>query len=134
MGNEGIDVGALEPVALEQFLAQFRLLADGKLKDLLAILVDVVHSFCDRLLARRVQAAAAGHKEILAAGAIDLVNEVDQTDGVVFGRFKNCRARTVSKDHTSGAVSVVDDRRHYVGADYQHTFLGAAGNQLRSYL
>src|ERR1035438_6926019 len=74
------------------------------------------------------------HIEKLAAGTIDFVNEVDQPDGVIFGGFQNRRARTVPEDHAGGAVGVVDDRRHYVGANHEYARVYSAGNELRSHL
>src|SRR3989442_10604070 len=61
VGNEGINVGSLKAVAGQQPLAGFRLAAYGKLEDLLAILVYVMHSLVYRFASRRVQAAAARH-------------------------------------------------------------------------
>src|SRR2546426_165754 len=89
---------ALERPA-QQRLAGFRLAAYGKLEDLLAILVYVMHSLVYRFASRRVQAAAARHVEEAASGAIHFVDEVNQADRIVFCSFQDHRARTITKDH-----------------------------------
>ena len=114
---------AFQPVAFEQLLAQFGLLADGELEDLLAVLVHVVHSLLDRFLARGVQAASAGHVKELGAGTVDFMDVVDQPHGIIFRGLQNHRARAIAKDHAGGAVGVVDDRRHHVSTNHQHALV-----------
>src|ERR1700687_1578576 len=110
MRNERINIRPLQSIAFEQFLAEFGLLANCELEDLLPILMNVVHSLRNRLFARRIQAPSAGHVEKLAARPIYFVNEVDESDGVIFRRLQKCSARTVPENHAGSAVGVVDNR------------------------
>src|SRR6202140_5903850 len=118
MRNEGINVRTLQPVAFQKFLKEFGLLADCKLEDLLPVLMHVVHSLRNRLFARRIQAPSAGHVEILPTGSIYFVNEVDESDGVIFRRLQNRGTCAVPENHAGGATSVVDNRPHHTRANY----------------
>src|SRR6202035_5440050 len=61
MWNKRINVRSFEPVAFQQFLAEFGLLAHREFEDLLAILVHIMHLFLDRLFRRRMQTSSARH-------------------------------------------------------------------------
>ena len=66
----------------------------GVLEDLLAVLMDVVHLLVDGLVRCGIQAAAAGHVEVLAAGAFDLGDVVDDA---VFAGLRPARARPLRR-------------------------------------
>ncbi len=59
------------------------------------------------------------------------MDEVDQSNRIVFGGLENHRACAVAKNHASGAVGVVDDRGHHVRADHQDALVSARGDELR---
>ena len=68
-------------------------------------------------LRRRRHAAAAGFLvQMRHAGAVGADQRVD--DAVLFARLDEDRAGGVAEQHAGGAVGVVDDRRHLVGADH----------------
>ena len=79
MRNECLDVARFQPISLEEFLTQFRLLAYRVLENRLPILMDIVHLLIHSFVRRRMQAAASGHVEGATTRAINLVHEVDQT-------------------------------------------------------
>ncbi len=62
------------------------------------------------------------------------MDEVDQANGIILGRLEKHGAGAVAKDHAGGAVRVVDDRGHHVGADHQDPLVGARGDELRARL
>src|ERR1019366_10331011 len=101
------NIRSFEAVAFEQLQTGFGLLAHGKLEDLLAVLVNVVHLLIDSFTRGRIEAATAGHIEKTAAGAVDLVDEVDQANRIIFGRLENNGTRAVAKDDAGGAVGVI---------------------------
>src|SRR5580704_19197417 len=108
MGNEGIDVGALQSVALQDSLADFGHFADGVLEDGAAVLVDVMHPLIDGFVARGIQAAASGHVQRTTSGTVDLVDEVDQSEPITLRWFKDDRAGPVAKNNAGRAIGVVD--------------------------
>src|SRR5580693_1200166 len=112
MGNEGIDVSALQPIALEESLADFGHFADGVLEHRSAVLVDVMHPLVNGFVARGVQAAASGHVQRTSSGTVDLVDEVDQPEAIAIGWFEDDGASPVAKNNASRPIGVVDDRRH----------------------
>ena len=59
--DEDINIGPLQPMPFQQRLTKLRLLAYGKLKNLLSVLVHVVHLLLERFLAGRMQASSPGH-------------------------------------------------------------------------
>src|SRR3982074_1835867 len=89
MRNECIDVRSFETIAAKQLLAAFSLLAHGKLKDLLPILMDVVQFRVDRLMGGGMETAAGRHVEEASAGAIDFMDEIDQAHRLVFCGLEN---------------------------------------------
>ena len=131
VGNEGIDVTALQSVAGQDLLAEFGLFADGELENRLPVLMDVVHPLVHRFLGGGMEASAAGHVERTTAGTIHFMNEIDHALGVVLGRLQDHRARAVAKYHAGGAIGVVDDRRHYVRSNHHDFFVGSGRDELR---
>src|ERR1700691_536955 len=134
MGDEGVDVRSFEAVAFQQLQAGFGLFAHGELEDLLAVLMNVVHFLVDGFMRGGIEAASAGHLQEASAGAVDFVDEIDQSYGIVFGGFEDYGARSVAEDHAGCTVGVIDDRRHYVGADDQDSLMSAGRDELRSRL
>ena len=76
------------------------------------------------------EAAAGGHVERDGAGAVDFVPEVDEADFAFFAGFEQDRARAVAEDDAGGAVGVVDDGAHDVGADDEDFFVRAGFDEL----
>ena len=64
-------------------------------------------------------AAAGGHAERRTAAAVDLMREIDDARLVLAGGHEHHRAGAVAEQHARGAIGVVDDARHHVGADDQ---------------
>src|SRR5882757_10769845 len=95
-----------------------------------------VHLLIDGSMRRRIQAAAARHIERIGAGTIDLVQEIEKPcfSIPVLRRFQNDRSRSVAKNDASGAVGVVDNRRHYISSDNHDTLVSASGDELRAIL
>ena len=109
MGNEDVDVGAFQAIALEQLEAKFGLFAYGEFEDLLAILMHVVHLVRDGFFAAGVEAAAARHIQELPARTVDLVNEINETFLIVLGGLEHGCAGAIPEDHAGGPVGIVDD-------------------------
>ena len=68
----------------------------------------------------------------LAAGAIHFAQEIDESQAVfaVLGGFEQHGAGAVAEQHAGGAVGVVDDAAHGIGADHQHLLVRAGGHQV----
>src|SRR5258706_13085025 len=115
MRNEGVDIGALEAIALQQLQAGFGLLAYGEFEDLLAVLVYVGHFLIDGFTSSRIEAAASGHLQEASAGAIDFGDEVDQANRIIFGGLEKASTRSLPKKNAGCAISGARDRRHHVG-------------------
>ena len=70
----------------------------------------------------RIGRAARLHVEVLAAAAVRVQDSV--LYAVAFGRrLQQHGCRAVPEDRAGVAVFVVDDRRHFVGADHDHFFM-----------
>src|SRR5258708_39508260 len=110
MRNECIDIRSFETITAKQLLADFGLLAHGKLKDLLPILMNVVHFLVDRLVGRGMETAPGRHVEEASAGAIDFMDEIDQAHRLVFRGLENAGSDPRSKDHPGMSVRLVTDR------------------------
>ncbi len=65
------------------------------------------------------------------AGAVGTDQRVHDAVAVVVG-LQQHRAGAVAEQHAGGAVGVVDDRRHLVGADHHDLARGAGGDELRA--
>ena len=50
----------------------------------------------------------------------------------LFGRLDQHGARAIAEQHAGGAVGVVDDAGHGVGADHQDLLVRAGGHQVRA--
>src|SRR5690349_11403566 len=85
MGNEGVNITALEVVTFEKGVGNFQLLLHCILEYSLTVLVDEVHFFVHGLVGGRMEAAAAGHVKGTRARAVNFVKEIDEADGIVFG-------------------------------------------------
>src|SRR5262249_47061255 len=69
--HEEVEVVRLEPVARENPLRDLLGLSDGELEDGLAVLLHVVKALVDRVVARRLAAAAGRHAQRRTARAVD---------------------------------------------------------------
>src|SRR6185437_883951 len=108
----------------------FSHLADGKLVDGLTVLIDEVLALVDSLMRGGEERAAGGHVERDGARAVDLVPEVDEADlAFLTGLEQDC-ARAVAEEDAGGAVGVVDDGAHDVGADDENLFVRAGFDEL----
>jgi hypothetical protein len=74
--------------------------------------MDVVHLFLDRVFARRMKTAASGHIEEVRSGAVDFVDEVNESFGIICGGFEDGSASAVAENDAGSPVRVVDDRGH----------------------
>src|SRR6188474_64141 len=107
MRHKEIDVIWTKTISLENPSRDLFRLAHRELKDAGTILLHVVHALVDAVVRRRLTAAARRHAQGGAAAAVDLVLEIENhAVSRVCGRH-NDSARTVSKQHTGGAVLVV---------------------------
>ena len=70
---------ALLVVTFKQARGHLRHFLHRILKDLLPILMNIMHFLVDGFMGRRVQAAAAGHVKIISAVAFNLMNVVDES-------------------------------------------------------
>src|SRR5260221_8269986 len=104
VGNESIDVVALQAVAGKDFLAHLGLLADSKFEHRLSILMDEVHPLFYSFLAGGMQAPSGRHVERTTSGAVHFVHKVDQTFGIIFGGLEKDGAGSIAKDHTGSTV------------------------------
>ena len=118
------------PCLLEHAARDLLRLAHGELEDRLAVLLDVVHPLLDRLVRGRVQAAARRHLERGPAAAVDLVLEPDDLEALFNRGLHDHGAGPVAEQHAGGAVGVVDDARHRVGADDQRALVLAGRDEL----
>jgi trehalose synthase len=107
-------------------------LAHGELEHGGAVLLHVVQPLIDRLVRGRPEAAAGGHLQGRAAAAVDLVREAEDVRIVVSRRRQHHRAGAVAEEHARGAVLVVDDARHDVGADDERAVVRAARDHLQA--
>ena len=133
----GIDHGHVvggEAVARQQVAAGFVHLADGVLEHLAAVLVDVVQALVDGFVGSRQAAAAGGHLEEIAARAVHLADEIDEAQVVfaIAGGLDQHGAGAVAEQDAGGAVGVVDDAAHGIGADDQDLAVRAGGHQVRA--
>src|SRR5579871_1097592 len=131
MGNKRIDIGTFQAVALKQLLAKFSLFTNRELEDLLPVLMDIMHLLLHGINRGWIQAAAARHVEILASGAVDFMDEINEAHRLVVSRLENDGASPITEYHACRAVGEIDDRRHHVGADDHHPLMRSAGNELR---
>src|SRR5262249_157269 len=78
-----------------------------------------------------MEGSAARHVEKLAAGAVDIVGEIEDALTVARG-FNENRAGSVAKEHASRAIFVVQDGSHLVAADDQSFLVRARTDELRA--
>ena len=122
---------AVRLLRVENARARLLGVAHGKPEHRSAVLLHVVQALLNRLERRRHLAAAGRHAQRVAAAAVHVVLEVDDADlGIVAG-LDDGRAGAITEDHARGAIGVVDDARHDVGADHQRVLARAGGHHLR---
>ena len=78
--------------------------------------------------------ATGGHFESIAAGAVDLTEEIEEAYAIfVFaGRLDQYGAGAVAEEHAGGAIGVVDNAAHGVRADDQDLLVSAGCHQVRA--
>jgi hypothetical protein len=77
-----------------------------------------------------VEAAAGRHAECGAAGAVDLVLEIENLRPAGLRGRDHDRAGAIAEDHAGRAILVVDDARHDVRADDEDVVVRAARHEL----
>ena len=112
MRNKRVDVADFDAIAFSSFSQTSSCLRTANLNTALRPGERSAFS-CPRFMTGRIQVRRR-HRERTSAGAIDFVDEIDDTDRIIFRRFR-VTACPIAKDHASGPVGVVDDGRHYVG-------------------
>src|ERR1035438_10343006 len=108
MWNEEIDIGSSHAVAFEDFVAGLGHFSDRKFENSLTILMNVVHFLVDGFVGGRIEAAASRHVERDAARTIHFVEEVDQSERIVFGGLDDHGAGSVTEDDAGGTIGEVD--------------------------
>ena len=125
VGQNPGDVVAVQSVALGHERASVAHVSHCEAIDRATLLVELVHLVIDGEIRGRASRTAGLHAEeghALAVGA-----EVAVFPSEIFGGgFDEHSTCTVTKDRTSGAVGVIDDARHLVGADYDDLFVASA--------
>ena len=133
MRDEDRHIIRVEMISLEQRFAKLGNLLHGVLEHLLAILFHVVQAIGNRFRRGGHAASPSGHFEIIAAGTVDLANEIDVAGVFVLqSRFDEERSGTVSEQDAGGTVCVIDDAAHGVGADHQDLLVGTACDKMRA--
>ena len=127
-----MEISWREPVAGEEAARHLFGLAHGELEHRLPVLLHEVQALVDGLVRWRTEAAAGGHRERPAAGAVDLMLEVEDAVLLPIGRRDDHRPCAVPKEDTGCAVGVVDDARHHVGPDHERVLVRAARHHLAS--
>jgi len=79
-------------------------------------------------------AAAGGHVEGDGTGAVDFVVEVNEADFAFFAGLEEDSAGAIAEDDAGGAVGVVDDGTHDVGADDENFCVCAGFDELGTHL
>src|SRR5271170_3286349 len=115
MRDDQREIFARQSVAFEDFDGQLAHAAYGVFENLRAFLMDEVHAVVYGVLRGGMQGAAAGHVKVAAAGAVHVVNEIEDAFGI-----------------GGGAVGVIEDGSHHVTADDQNFFVGSTGDELRA--
>src|SRR5258705_12051818 len=77
--------------------------------------------------------AAARHIKEFSAGAIHVMNKIEDALIVTVGRFQQDRAGAVAEEHASCAILIIQDRSHDVTADYERLVLRSRADELRAY-
>ena len=78
-----------------------------------------------------MQASAARHIQGTGANAIHFMEKINAVV-VAVGRLNQHCACAVAKDHTGGAVGVINNGRHYIGADHQYLFVRTGFDKLNA--
>lgn len=130
MRDEQVDVPRGQLVSFEQAAADFLVFLDRKLENGRAVLFDVMQPPFDGVMRGRHPASAGRHTERRAAGAIDLVQEVDDVRFTLSGRRQHDRARAIAEQHARRTIGEIDDARHHVGSDRKRVINRAGPNHL----
>ena len=52
----------------------------------------------------------------------------------ILRRFQQRRSCSIAENHASGAIGVIDDRRHHIRSNHQHPSVNPGANELCAYL
>src|SRR5262249_42575812 len=124
------DVFALKAVAFDDLRGEFGHAADGALENLRAFLVYVNHFLRDGIGGGRVERAAAGHVEKLAARPVDVVFEIDDAFVVAGGALEQDGTGAIAEQDACSSVFVIEDGGHFVGANGENLFVRAGADEL----
>src|SRR5262249_45087591 len=102
------------------------------LEDLLPLLMHVMHFLFNCLMRSRIQAAAAGHVQKPAPGAINLMYIVENSRILARCPFQQQGARSIAEQNASLTVGKIDDARHYVGANDDDLLMRSRFDELYS--
>ena len=93
-----------------------------------------MQALVDGLVGSRQAAAAGGHFEEIAARAIHFADEIDEPQVVlaIAGGLDQDSAGAVAEQDARGAVGIVDDAAHGIGADHEDLPVRAGGHQVRA--
>src|ERR1035437_7326211 len=127
--HQPVDHVGAQIVARHDLGRDFGHLGDGEFIDRGAFLVDVVQALGHRLRARRHAAAAGLLMQMDHAGAVGADQRVHDAIAAL-ARLQQHGAGAVAEQNAGGAIGVVDDRRHLVGAHHHHLARGAVGDEL----
>src|SRR5262249_53896462 len=126
-------VFAFEAVAFDDVRGELGHAADSVFENLRTFLMYVMHFLDHGFGGGRIERAAAGHVEKLAAGAVNVVLEIENAFVVASGGLEEDGAGSVTEQDAGGAVFVVEDGSHFVGADGENLFVRAGTNKLSAY-
>ena len=132
--DETSEIGASDSVAFEDPFGGLGHFAHGIFVDGLPVLVDVVHFFSDCFGGGRIEASTGGHIEGTGAGTINFVHVVNHADFVLGCGLDEDTARSVAEEDAGGAVGVVNDGGHGVGANDEDFGVRAGFDELGSHL
>ena len=97
MGDEQIEIGALEPVPLKYPSADFAHFAHCVFEDRLAFLMDEMHLLLHGLVRRRIQAAARGHIKKFSARPVNFVQIIEDSEFLLRAWFEKHRSRGIAE-------------------------------------
>src|SRR5271165_4112642 len=98
MRDKGGNITALQTVSLQKLLTNLGLLAHRKLEHCLPVLMNKVHVLPYGFVGGRIQTASPRHVKRASAGAIHLMNEIDDSQRVVIGRLQDHSPCSIPED------------------------------------
>ena len=133
VGQHPRDAVAVESVALGHEGASVAHVGHREAIDRATLLMELVHLVVDGEIRGRASRTAGLHTE--EGHALTVGAEVAVFPTEVFGGGLNEHGTgAVTEDGAGGAIGVIDDARHLVGADYDHFLVATALNHGRSHV